>query len=179
MGNKGEMPVLQVDNLRFTFLPHVIAERYDKWRYYAAVSAQQQKAVDVVAVENPIAPAVTWLIEAKDFRSPYPPKPSRIGRLAETVAMKMEHTIQGLEDVAIKAAIVSEKHHASIAVAAQTKRVVLHLEPHTGPHTALFPVGFAASVLQKLRQLVKATDPNPLVLNISNAPAAGVPWDVI
>ena len=172
------MPVLQVDNLHFTFSPHVAAEPYDKWHYYASVSGQQKKAVDVAAVENPAAPTVTWLIEAKDFRHPYPPKPSRIALLAETVATKVEHTLQGLLDAAIHAKVPSEKHHATIAVAAPTKRVVLHLEPHVGPHTALFPAGFAASVLQKLRQLVVATDPNPLVLNIANTAAAGVPWTV-
>ena len=170
------MPALQVDDLRFTFSAHVIAEPYDKWHYYTTISWQQKKAVDVVAVENPTAPTITWLIEAKDFRSAYPPKRSRIGSLPQTVAIKMEHTLQGLENAAINAMITSEKHHATIAVAAPTKRAVLHLEPHVGPHTKLFPVGFEASVLQKLRQLVRATDPNPLVLNIANTAGAGVPW---
>jgi hypothetical protein len=55
---------------------------------------------------------------------------------------------------------------------------VLHLEPYAGDTSTLFPSGFAASVLQKLKQLVKNTDPNPLVLNIANTPAAGVPWIV-
>ncbi|SRR5579862_7644683 len=172
------MPVLQVDNLRFTFLPNIAAELYDKWQYYANVSGQQQKAVDVVAVENPAAPTTAWLIEAKDFRSPYPPMPSRIGSLAQTVAMKVEHTLRGLEDAVTNATVDSEKRHAAMAVATATKRVVLHLEPHVGPHTTLFPAGFAASVLQKLKQLVKATDPNPLVLNIANTAGAGVPWTV-
>lgn len=172
------MPVLQVDALHFIFSSHVVAEPYDKWHYYATVSAQQKKAVDVVAVEHPTAPTVTWLIEAKDFRRPYPPKRSRIGTLAETVAMKMEDTLRGLEDAVANATIADEKRHATIAVAAPTKRVVLHLEPHVGPHTALFPSGFAASVLQKLRQLVQATDPNPLVLNIADTPKAAVPWTV-
>lgn len=63
-------------------------------------------------------------------------------------------------------------------MAAPTKRVVLHLEPHLGPHTALFPGGFEASVLQKLRQLVKTIDPNPLVLNIATTAKAAVPWTV-
>jgi hypothetical protein len=103
------MPVLQVDNLRFTFLPNIAAELYDKWQYYANVSGQQQKAVDVVAVENPAAPTTAWLIEAKDFRSPYPPMPSRIGSLAQTVAMKVEHTLRGLEDAVTNATVDSEK----------------------------------------------------------------------
>lgn len=102
------MSVLQVDDLRFTFSPHVMAEPYDKWHYYVAISGQQKKAVDVVAVENPAAPRTTWLIEAKDFRPAYPPKPSRIGRLAEVVAMKVEDTLLGLEDAAMNAMVASE-----------------------------------------------------------------------
>ncbi|MFZ1403942.1 MAG: hypothetical protein WAW03_12695 [Anaerolineae bacterium] len=47
-----------------------------------------------------------------------------------------------------------------------------------GPHSVLFPAGFSASVLQQLKQLVNTIDPNPLVLNIANTPAAGVPWSV-
>lgn len=173
------MSILQVDNLHFTFSPHVIAEPYDKWHYYATISGQQKKAMDVVAVEHPAAPTTTWLIEAKDYRPAYPPKQSRIKRLPETVAMKVEDTLLGLEAAAMNATVASEKHHASIAVAAPTKRVVLHLEPHVGPHTALFPRRFEASVLQKLKQLVKAIDPNPLVLKIANTAKAGVPWTVV
>lgn len=48
-----------------------------------------------------------------------------------------------------------EKDHAAKAVRAGRVRVVLHLEPHDGPHTALFPAGFSASVLQKLRLLTR------------------------
>ena len=57
-------------------------------------------------------------------------------------------------------------------------RVVLHLEPHEGPHTKLFPRNFSGGVLQKLKQLVKQIDPEPKVLNIANTRWAGVPWTV-
>ena len=53
-----------------------------------------------------------------------------------------------------------------------------HLEPHVGAHSALFPSGFAASVLQRLKQLVRTIDPNPLVLNIADTALVGVPWAV-
>jgi len=135
--------------------------------------------MDVVAVENHAAPATTWLIEAKDFRIiNSPPKPSNIAGLPQTVADKAAHTLAGLADASANAAVASERNHATIAMAAPAKRIVLHLEPHIGAHTALFPAAFAAGVLQKIRQLVKATDPNPLVLNIANTAAAGVPWTV-
>lgn len=94
------------------------------------------------------------------------------------MADKAAHTIAGLADAAANATVASEKIHAMNALATPVKRVVLHLEPHTGLHTALFPIGFAADVLQRIKQLVKAIDPSPLVLNIANTPAAGVPWTV-
>lgn len=138
-----------------------------------------RRACDVVAVEIASAPVTTWLIEAKDFRViTDPPRPSHIGGLAQTVAGKAMHTLAGLADAAVNAVVASEKDHATIALAALAKRVVLHLEPHSGPYSALFPAGFPASVLQKLKQLVKAIDPNSLVLNIANTPASGVPWTV-
>jgi hypothetical protein len=71
-----------------------------------------------------------------------------------------------------------EQQLAARAISSSKKRIVLHLEPHTGARTALFPAGFPASVLQKLRQIVQAIDSNPLVLNIANTLAAGVPWNV-
>ncbi len=175
------MPVLQVDSFFFTFTPTVAAQRYDTWQHYTAVwnASGGQKGVDVVAVENPAAPTTTWLIEAKDFRIiTSPPKPSNITGLPQTVADKASHTLAGLADASAKGAVASEKKHATLAIAAPAKRVVLHLEPHIGAHTALFPRAFAANVLQRLRQLVRAIDPNPLVLNVANTVAAGVPWTV-
>jgi hypothetical protein len=94
------------------------------------------------------------------------------------VADKASDSLYGLANAAIHAADPSEKSHAANAIAAHSVRIVLHLEPHVGPHTALFPAGFSASVLQSLRRLVKAIDPNPLVLNIANTAAAAVPWAV-
>jgi hypothetical protein len=176
------MPKLQVDTLCFDFDASVKAQAYDKTQHYTTVWNAHpggQKAVDVVAVEGTPPPSVAWLIEAKDFRViTSPPKPSNIAGLAQFVTDKATDTLAGLADASAKAAAPAEKDLASDAVASATKRVVLHLEPHTGAHTALFPSGFAASVLQQLRRLVKAIDPNPLVLNIANTPAAGVPWTV-
>jgi hypothetical protein len=176
------MPKLQVDTLCFDFDASVKAQVYDKTQHYTTVWNAHpggQKAVDVMAVEGTPPPSTTWLIEAKDFRViTNPPKPSNIGGLAQVVADKAADTLAGLADASARASVPAEKQLASDALASATQRVVLHLEPHTGAHTALFPSGFAASVLQQLRRLVKAIDPNPLVLNIANTPAAGVPWTV-
>jgi hypothetical protein len=175
------MPTLRVDGFVFLFEPTIAAQRYDKWRHYITAwnAAGGRKAVDVVAVEVSGFRIITWLIEAKDFRIiTNPPKPSNIGGLAQSVADKARDTLSGLADAAVNAASPSEKSHAAQAIVATSVRIVLHLEPHVGAHTALFPAGFPASVLQRLRQLVRAIDPDPLVLSIANTAAAGVPWTV-
>jgi hypothetical protein len=176
------MTTLQVDTLRFDFAAHVAAQMYDQWQYYTVVwnaAPGGQKGMDVVAVEGTPPNSTAWLIEGKDFRViTNPPKSSNIGGSAQFVADKAAHTLAGLAGASAHAAVPEEKQHATDAVASTTKRVVLHLEPHTGAHSALFPKGFAASVLQQLRLLVKAIDTTPLVLNIANTPASGVPWTV-
>ena len=176
------MPTLHVDTLRFDFDANVTAQHYDQSQHYTGVwnaPPGGRKAVDVVAVEGSTELVAAWLIEAKDFRViTHPPRPSNIGGLAQAVADKANDTLAGLADASTHAKSSREKKLASDALAAATRRVVLHLEPHTGAHSALFPSGFAASVLQQLRRLVKAIDANPLVLNISNTPSSGVPWSV-
>jgi len=174
--------MLPVDGLLFSFNANVVAQKYDSSQHYTAVwnaAPGGKKAVDVVAVEGNPPQSTTWLVEAKDFRViTNPPKPSNIGGLAQFVADKAADTLAGLAHAGANAAVPAERQHAANAVASTARRVVLHLEPHTGPHTALFPAGFAANVLQRLRQLVKTIDSNPLVLNISTTPASGVPWAV-
>lgn len=177
------MVTRQVDTLTFAFTATVKdAQIYDKWVHYTTVwnaPPGGQKAVDVVAVETGNPPSICWMIEVKDFRViTNPPKPSNIGGLAQFVADKVHDSIAGLNHAASNAATPTEKSLATMAVSATAKRVVLHLEPHVGVHSALFPAGFAASVFQKLRQLVPAIDPNPLVLNIADTPSVGVPWTV-
>ncbi len=177
------MIMLQVDTFVFTFAPTVAAAQiYDTWKHYLQVwnATGGRKAVDIVAVESAVPPVIAWLIEAKDFRIiTNPPKSSNLSTLAQTVADKVSDTQSGLADAALHAADLSEQSFAANAVAATSVRIALLLEPHVGPHTALFPAGFSASVLQKLRQLVKTIDPNPLVLNLANTASSGVPWSVV
>lgn len=175
------MATLQVDSLLFSFSGSVTAELYDRWIHYCQVfnASGGQKAVDVVAIEENGAAATTWLIEAKDFRViTNPPKPANIGGLPQQIADKVHDTIVGLRDAAINAIDPREKQHSANAMVSPIVRIVLHLEPHVGPHSALFPSRFAVNVFQRLRQLVNQIDPNALVLNISNTPMAGVPWTV-
>ena len=176
------MVSLSVNTLTFTFSGTIgDAQIYDQWIHYTTVwnASGGQKAVDVVAAETGAPPNVCWMIEGKDFRViTRPPKPSTIGGLAQVVADKVQHSIAGLRDAASHAVTANEQRLAHLAVSAATKRIVLHLEPHVGNRSALFPSGFAASVLQRMRQLVRPIDPNPLVLNIADTPTAGVPWVV-
>jgi hypothetical protein len=177
------MVSLQVDTLNFAFTATVAdAQIYDRWVHYLTVwnaPPGRKKAVDVVAVEVGTPPGACWMIEGKDFRViTNPPKPSNIGGLAQFVADKVQDSIAGLIDAAANATTPAEKSLATLAVSATTRRVVLHLEPHVGAHSALFPTGFQASVFQKLKQLVRGIDRNPLVLNIADTPSADVPWTV-
>jgi hypothetical protein len=176
------MPTLHVDSLTFAFDPRVSAVIYDRWQHYTQVwnaPNHGQKAVDVVAVDGAPPQSTAWLIEAKDFRViTNPPKSSNIAGLPQFVADKVTDTLAGLAHAQNHANNPGEKQMATDAMNSTSKRIVLHLEPHTGAHTALFPTGFAASVLQRLQQVVKSIDPKPLVLNIANTPAAGVPWTV-
>ena len=176
------MPTLQVDTLAFNFNPTVTAGRYDQWQHYTSIwnaHPASHKAMDVVAVDGAPPRSTAWLIEGKDFRViTNPPKPSNISGLAQFVCDKAADTLAGLANAQHHAAVPAEQQLAAQALASSARRVVLHLEPHTGPHSALFPAGFAASVLQQLRILVRSMDVNPLVLNIANTPQVGVPWTV-
>jgi hypothetical protein len=176
------MPTLSVEKLTFAFDTTVTAGNYDQWQHYTTVwnkHPRSNKAVDIVAVAGVPPRSTAWLIEAKDFRVINKrPKPSNIAGLAQLVTDKAEDTLDGLAHAQNHAVVAGEKRLAADATTSSGKRIVLHLEPHTGAHTALFPVNFAAGVLQKLRQMAQAIDPNPLVLNIANTPAAGVPWTV-
>ena len=135
------MPTLLVDTLTFAFDATVSAEIYDKWHHYNTVwnaAPGGQKAVDVVAVEGVPPQSTAWLIEAKDFRViNNPPKPSNIAGLPQFVADKASHTLAGLVDAQQHAVVPGDKQLAADAVASSDRRIVLHLEPHTGPLTFL------------------------------------------
>jgi hypothetical protein len=171
------MSTLSVEKLNFDFKPSVVAAKYDDWKHHREVLQRNNKsAVDIVANDS-TPPATTWLIEAKDFRiiSKFP-KPANLEELPETVAKKASDTWAGLIDAAKNADSITEKQHAADALATKRPRVVLHLEPPT--RNNLGESLAAAHVLGKLRQLVIALDPNPLVLNIANTSYADVPWTV-
>ena len=174
------MATLRVDSLHFHFWPSIAATKYDESDYYLRVLQQRgRKAVDVVAIEVGADPDPVWLIEAKDFRNIRgEPKKSNTTGLANSVFQKVNDTREGLRDAASNATDPTERQHAQRAITPTHTKIVLHLEPHQGPASKLFPRNLAAGVLQKLKQLVKHIDPEPKVLNIANTRKAAVPWTV-
>jgi hypothetical protein len=140
------------------------------------------EGVDVVANEPTVARRTVWLIEAKDYRViTKPPRKANLGDLPQTVDAKVRATIGALPAMAAATTNALARAHASAASAVAARpQVVLHLEPHpaNGQHSALFPSGYPALVLQKLRQLLRDVDATPRVLDIARTPAAGVPWVV-
>jgi len=136
------------------------------------------KAMDLVAMRRQKAPGVVWLIEAKDFRVIRgQPNDRNISGLADDVWQRVKDTLTGLAEAAVQGEGI-EREHARRAMAGKTRRIVVHVEPHTGRHSALLPKNFAAGVLQKLRQLVREIDPKPLVLDMVLTRTFGVPWSV-
>ena len=174
------MSTIHVDSLDFTFHPSMYASKYDESSHYLRVCQRQGlKAVDIVAMKMAANPDTVWLIEAKDFRVIRgDPKPSNIHGLAKATHIKVIDTLAGLSDAASDATDAEERLYAERATAGRRKRIVLHLEPHDGTHSKLFPRNFSGGVLQQLKQLVRSIDPNPLVLSISKTPRSRVPWTV-
>ena len=180
-----ENPVIE-RALSFDFQPGYQGTHFEKWGHHAAHDSafnaahrRNPQKVDVVALPSTHALSL-WLIEAKDFRViTSNPKPKNITGLHSSVKAKIEDSLTMLTDAAVNASDADEKSYAQSALGIPDKRIVLHLEPHVGPHAALFPSGFSANVLAKLKQELHGLGIKPLVLNIANTPAAGVPWRVI
>lgn len=173
------MSSVQVEQVHLTFDASVDPFQYERAGQNVQGWPPGAKVVDVVCNAPGTAPTVTWLIEVKDFRViTNPPRPANLVNLADTVDAKIRQTLTSLPVVSANSADADAKAHAAAALSSGRKRVVLHLEPHANPgtHSHLFPAGFQALVLQKLRQLVQSIDPTPLVLDIARTPAAGVPW---
>ena len=172
------MTTVPVENLVFEFAPSVDPFQYEAGGVCVANWPPRSRVVDVVGNETP---QVVWLVEAKDFRIiTNPPRPTNLAQLAETVEAKVRDTLAALPVVAATSGDVHAQAHAACAISVGRYRVVLHLEPHptAGSHARLFPPGFIANVLLKLRTLVSDIDLNPLVLDIAHTSRAQVPWSV-
>lgn len=191
------MPTITVDALTFTFPNNWEASQLDDWSFYrnqfqnlgnnvrmacSKCSAELQcascntvkiagiKAVDILGV---LPGSVFWLIEVKDYRLQ---RRTKVIDLADEIALKVRDSLAVMLAASLNANNGQEKSWARTAVQCPSIRVVLHLE-QPAKHSRLFPrVADPAKVRQRLKQLIKAIDPHPLVVEMSNV--HGVPWKV-
>ena len=165
------MPAIDEKRLRFDFPENWIVSKYDNWSFQKQFQniCGGAKAVDFVA----LSPKNTsWLIEVKDYRINRQ-KPSE---LPCKIACKFRDTLAGLACARINSNDNDENDLANSALQTSKIRLVLHLEQPRHP-SRLFPkVCDPADIKQKLKTMVKAIDPHPLVVDKSSGQA--VDWQV-
>lgn len=159
--------------LTFTFPAPLIAQQYDGWSFYRNQFNSAfggTKAVDFVCLDQ----QCTWLIEVKDYRVNRRSKPSELG---DEMAIKVRDTLAGLVTASCNANESDERLFAKKAVKNKRLRVVLHIE-QPAKLSKLFPqVVNPANLKAKLKQLLRAVDPHPLVVNQRHQ-AADICWKV-
>lgn len=172
------MSSIQVESLTFDLAPGADCFQYEHHGKVIDTWPSGAKVVDFIVIFH----ESVLLVEVKDLRViTCPPRPSNLLGLAETVAQKVGDTLLlGLPAVARSSTDAEAHRHATASLLAPKRRVVLHLEPHPpgGPRSALFPHGFQALVLQKLRQLLSRLAPDPILVDCHRTPDAGLPWSV-
>jgi hypothetical protein len=167
------MPVINEGKLTFRFPSDWQATKFDGWSFY-----QNQfqsvcggaKAIDVLALEGS---RCAWLIEVKDYRQHRRTKTIDLG---DEVAFKVRDSLAALLPAHVNANDMDERRFAGKSLESRSIRIVLHLEQPT-KHSKLFPRAIdPAKVKQRLKQLLKAVDAHPKVLE--KARMAGVAWTV-
>lgn len=166
--------VLTEGALTFTFAPEAKASKYDDWSFYRNQfqqgCAKDNKAVDLLCELNCNA----WLIEVKDYRAQARTKPID---LADEVAIKVRDTLAGLLAASLRANDSTEHALAARIVQARQMRVVCHIE-QPARASRLRPRAIEPDKLKhKLRSLLKAIDPHPIVTD-SNRHDPALPWTV-
>ena len=160
--------------LTFTFVDKAKADKYDDWSFYRKQFQQgcatDNKAVDVLCEFNRHA----WLIEVKDYRSH---TRTKAVDLADEIAIKVRDTLAGLVAASVRANAPAERAFARRMLRAQQMRVVCHIE-QPAKTSRLRPQTIEPDKLkQKLRVLLKAIDPHPIVTD-KHARDATLPWTV-
>jgi len=147
-------------SLKFTFPADWKAEKYEGWIFYRNQFQSVcggAKAVDILAMDTN---QCLWLIEIKDYRQH---SRTKVIKLADEVAMKVRDTLAGLAAAQCNANDENEKTFARCALGVHRLKVVLHIE-QPAKHSKLFPRVFdPADITQKMKQLIKAISPHPLV----------------
>jgi hypothetical protein len=167
------MPSITEGKLSFVFADGWNVSKYDEWIHYRTHFIKicvAVKAIDILALEPR---GCCWLVEIKDYRVHIRTKTID---LAEELAEKARDTLAGLVAAQFCANDESEKNSARQALRSRSLRIVLHLEQPI-KHSKLFPRAInPATVLQRLRQLVKSIDPHPLVVEMGTM--RNLPWSV-
>jgi hypothetical protein len=181
------MPSITEGRLTFGFPNGWQASKLDNWSFYrnqfqrigaarlpcskcGSPCAVGSKAVDIVAIDTG---RCCWIIEVKDYRQH---SRTKAIDLADEIALKVRDTLAALVAASTNGNDADEKKRAVAALRCRRLRIVLHLE-QPAIHSKLFPRAIApAHVLQRLKQLVKAIDPHPLV--VESAGVQKVPWSV-
>ncbi len=169
------MTVLKEKALTFTFDPSAQATKYDEWSFYRHQfkdrCSRDNKAVDLMCHRGQTA----WVIEVKDYRQH--PRTKAI-ELADEIALKVRDSLAGLVAAQVQANAADERRFARGMLGAGRIRVVCHIE-QPAQSTRLRPRAIEPDKLwDRLRRLVKAIDPHPLVVDRSSVPAH-LPWTVV
>ena len=164
------MTTIPEGTLTFFFPDGCEASKYDKWAFYQErfqSVAGGSKAADFIC----LADGVAWLIEVKDYRQHPRTKPSNLGY---EVAVKIRDALSGLATAYANADDGAEKDFAHRA----NGRVESRAASGTARwrHAASPESDQPGLVSLRLRQKLKAVDPNPVVMN--KGVPANVPWSV-
>ena len=167
------MPRIVERNLIFDFPASWDVVKYDERYDYYLHKFQHTAGADAVDILALDATSCCWLIEAKDHRSRG--HQTTVAMLADKVTQKARDTLAGLAAARILGSRADQRV-AQQALSCAAIRVVLHLEPPpvTSPfHPQAIPV---ANLQIELKRLVRAIDPNPMVVEIGNM--RNLPWTV-
>jgi hypothetical protein len=147
--------------------------KLDVWPFYLDHFQSQcadNKAVDMIARDSTRS---LWFVELNDYR---------VYRRTKSIEVAVEFAMKVRDSLAcVFAAAKWHSDHAHLAeaqghLAATKLRVVLHLE-QPSHHSKLFPRKYdLANLQQKLKQLLRAVDAHPVVMDVSNV---RVPWEVV
>jgi hypothetical protein len=167
------MTTIRERSVVWTFPAGWAARKFDGVGYqhnqFAHVAGGSQ-AVDITALDP--AGTTLWLIEAKEFVE------GRRGAdkvpLPVEIATKVRDSLACIFAASIRANGI-EQASARDYLAVANLRVVLHLEQRVAPPAMLKPVYNPADVRDKLKQLLRAIDPHPIVMS-TQSPSAAVAW---
>lgn len=166
------MPSLSEGQLTFNFPDNWRASKYDEWSFYRNQfqRVSDAKAVDILAIDPG---GCVWTIEIKDYRQH---QRTKTIDLATEIAEKVRDSLAALVAARLNANDAEEKAMAVSALRCRGLRVVIHLEQPI-KHSKLFPRAIdPADVKQRLKQLIKAIDPHPLVVEMSRM--GNIIWSV-